>query len=182
MLRLKIEEAELFDTEKGEFVYLPEFEVCLNHSLSAISKWESKFETPFLENKEHTRDEMMFYIICMVQGDEDESFVYRLSQENLVTIKEYINSSQTATTFGDLPNNSSSGKPPSVITSELIYYWMIAFQIPFECQHWHLNRLLSLVRVCHTKNSKPKKMSKAELSDKYRALNEARKKQLNTSG
>ena len=110
--------------------------------------------------------------------DVKQEIFYYLSEENVKEINDYISAPMTATTF----TNRNSGSSREIITSELIYYWMISFKIPFECQKWHLNRLLTLIRVCEVKNQPPKKLSKGELMRRNAALNAARKKELNTTG
>lgn len=108
-----------------------------------------------------------------------EEVLSKLTQENIVDINKYIEAKMTATWFSDAPG---APKTQAVITAELIYYWMVVFQIPFECEHWHLNRLFTLIRVCNIKQEKPKKMSRSELAARNRALNAQRKAQLGTSG
>jgi hypothetical protein len=102
-----------------------------------------------------------------------------LSQKNIEEINAYIDAKMTATWFSDVPN---APKTTELITAELVYYWMFSFNIPMECQHWHLNRLFTLIKVCNLKNAKPKKMSPAEVAARNRRLNAERKAQLGTSG
>jgi hypothetical protein len=115
----------------------------------------------------------------ILNEDFPDDIISRLSQRNLDQINAYIESKESATTFGKLPEQKARGE---IITSELIYYWMVAFTIPFECETWHLNRLFALVRICNIKNSKPKKMSKSELAMRNRELNAQRRAELNTRG
>ena len=124
----------------------------------------------------------MDYIKCMcVEELENENDLYRLSEENVSDINAYIQDSMTATTFSDFSDNKNT-KSREIITSEIIYYWMIANNIPFECQYWHLNKLLTLIKVCSIKNSPEKKMSTSEILSRNKALNAARRKKMNSKG
>lgn len=179
MLKIIIPETELYDEVREEFITLKSQELQLEHSLVSISKWESKWHKPFLSNKEKTTEEILDYIKCMTitQNVKDETY-NRLNGKNIKAINDYIGDSMTATTFND--NNNKPSR--EIITAEIIYYWMIVNQIPMECQKWHINRLLTLIKVCSIKNSPSKKMSKQEILNRNRALNAARKKELNTTG
>lgn len=169
-----------WDESKQEFVSVKEQSLQLEHSLISLSKWESKWCKPFIDTKEKTDEEVIDYIKCMTLTPNVKSDVYRcLTDKNIQQIDDYINAPMTATTI--VKRNDQSGKR-EVVTSELIYYWMISLNIPMECQKWHLNRLLTLIRVCSIKNSPPKKIGKAEMLSRNRTLNEARKKKLNTAG
>lgn len=152
----------------------------LEHSLLSLSKWESKWCEPFLSKKNLTNEESLDYIRCMTVSKNVDPEVYlHLTKENVDEIIKYINAPMTATTFSKNSNGKSSKE---VVTSELIYYWMIAYQIPSEYEKWHLNRLLTLIRICGIKNSPPKKMSRGEVMRNNAALNAARRKKLNTKG
>lgn len=180
MLRITIPGTETWDARKQEFVYTKDTILQLEHSLVSLSKWESKWCKAYLTNKEKTFEETIDYIKCMTLTHNVNPDVYNcLTQENIQAIIDYINAPMTATVFYD---NETNGMNRETITSELVYYWMIALQIPFECQKWHLNRLLTLIRVCNIKNSPPKKMSQADIMRRNASLNAARKKQLNTRG
>lgn len=180
MLEIIIPSSELFDEKKNEFIYTKEQKLELEHSLLSISKWESKWNKAFLSKTEKTTEETIDYIKCMTISKNVSDSVYNsLTVQNINDIKKYIDSPMTATTFN---NNSRSGNNREVITSELIYYWMISLNIPMECQKWHINRLLTLIRVCNLKNTPPKKMSRNEIISRNAALNAARKKKLNTTG
>ena len=180
MLTITIPATEEFDEVKGEFVYTKEHTLQLEHSLISISKWESKWCKPFLAKGDKTFEETIDYIKCMTLNKNISDEVYGcLTKDNVAAINEYIGAPMTATTFS---GNDRGKKNNEQITSELIYYWMIALNIPFECQKWHINRLLTLVRVCNVKNQPPKKMSKRELMNRNTALNAARRQQLNTKG
>ena len=180
MLTITIPATEEFDEIKGEFVYTKEQTLQLEHSLISISKWESKWCKAFLDKKDKTSEEIIDYIKCMTLNKTVDEQVYNcLTQANLTAINEYISAPMTATYFSA---NEQGKKNSEQITSELIYYWMIALQIPFECQKWHINRLLTLIRVCNIKNTPPKKMSKRDIASRNAALNAARRKQMNTKG
>ena len=180
MLRITVPATELWDDRKQEFIYLKEQTLQLEHSLVSLSKWESKWNKAFLTKKDKTIEETLDYIRCMTLTQNVPPYVYScLTAKNIEQVNDYIGASMTATVFSD--DKTAKGNR-EVVTAELIYYWMIALNIPFECQKWHLNRLLTLIRVCNIKNSPPKKMSKRELISRNAALNAARRKQLNTRG
>lgn len=171
-----------FDENTNEFVYTTigkEETLQLEHSLLSLSKWESKWCKPFLSS-EKTDEETLDYIRLMTINRNVSSDIYdRLTERNVEDIKNYINSPMTATTFSE----SKTGKAnKEIITAEIIYYWMIALNIPFECEKWHLNKLITLVRVCNIKNNPPKKKGKRDTAKRYAELNAARRKQLNTKG
>lgn len=179
MLAITVPALDLYDEAKGEFVLLPEIELSLEHSLVSLSKWESMWEKPFLAPGERSTDETLSYVACMsLTSDIPSEILYRLSNENIDRVNEYISAKMTATWFKE------EKTPPSreIITAELIYYWMIALTIPFECQHWHLNRLTTLIKVCNQKNAPQKKMNKRDLAARNRALNEQRQAALKTTG
>jgi hypothetical protein len=180
MLRLVIEGQEVFNERDNTFDTVDDVVVEMEHSLVSLSKWESEFEKPFLSSRDKTQEEIFGYLKAMVLTPNlDLDVLYRCSQKNINEIQNYIDSSQSATTFGHMPERRGPGE---VITSELIYYWMLTFGIPFECQYWHLNRLFALIKICNIKNGKPKKMSKSEIAQRNRDLNAQRKAQLGTTG
>lgn len=181
MLNITIPAVEMWDESKQEFVGLEKDQTLqLEHSLVSLSKWESKWCKAFLTKKEKTREEMIDYVRCMTITQNVNPDVYNyLTNENILQINKYIEAPMTATTIKE--DKSSKGSRETV-TAELIYYWMIALNIPFECQKWHLNRLLTLVKVCNIKNQPPKKTSKKDLLSRNAALNAARRKQFNTTG
>lgn len=161
--------------EKNEVFVEPKYQTLqLEHSLVSLSKWESKWCKPFLSNNIRTDEEMLDYVRCMTITQNVNPEVYEhLTQEHIDQINDYIGAKMTATWFTDKSKGKTSRE---LITSEIIYYWMISLNIPFECQKWHLNRLLTLVRVCNEKNQPPKKMSRRETLNQYRELNRARRK------
>ena len=184
MLKITIPESEMFDEKVGEFIYVKEQTLQLEHSLLSLSKWESKWHKPFLGLEEKTMEETIDYIRCMTLTQNVDPNVYRvLSNENIKAINEYIKDPMTATWFSE-DKTKSKGKKNSgeQITAELIYYWMITLNIPLECQKWHLNRLLTLIRVCNVKNQPSKKMSKKDTIARYAALNAARRTQFTSKG
>lgn len=182
MLKIKISGDELWDEETEEFRSISDKELYLEHSLISISKWESIHHKPFFLKKEKTTQETIDYVKCMVLN-EDFDFEEPLYLDNkaISKINDYINDSYTATWFKDDKKNKKKNSSEQV-TSELVYYWMVALNIPFECERWHFNRLLTLIEICNRKNEKPKKMSNKELYNRNTALNELRRKQMNTHG
>ena len=163
-------------------VFIPEGEQILEleHSLVSLSKWESKWLKPFLSTQEKTVEETLDYIRYMTLTPNVDPDVYNyITDSDAEKIYKYIYAPMTATTF---PKERQSKNSSEIITSELIYYWMVALNIPFECQEWHLNRLITLIRVCEVKNQPPKKMSKRDIMSRNAALNAARRKQFNSKG
>lgn len=180
MLTITIEPRELYDETSGTFVTISKPQtIKLEHSLVSLSKWESKWHKAFMSKEPKTLEETIDYVRCMtITQNVDPMVYYALTEQNFKEITEYIENPMTATWF-----EKDHGAPSrEVITNELIYYWMVALRIPFDCEKWHLNRLMTLIRVCSIKNQPPKKMSKAQILSRNRALNEARKKKLNTRG
>lgn len=178
MLNIVVPDQEFFNEETQEFFTLKGQTLQLEHSLVSLSKWESKWNKPFLSKNEKTLKETIDYIRCMTITQNIKPYIYdMLTNENILDINKYIDSPMTATTF-----NVQNTPSREIVTSEIIYYWMISLNIPLECQKWHLNRLLTLIRVCNLKNAPSKKMSKKEIMSRNAALNAARRKKLNTKG
>ena len=184
MFELKLNSIELFDERTERFFYSKEGVLKLEHSLISISKWESKWKKPFLETKQRSYEETIDYVKCMTLNTSVEPSVYLgLTEEALTKIGAYVNDEMTATWFDNKKTGiRRPGGKAQIVTSELIYYWMIAYEIPFECEKWHLNRLLTLIRICEIKNQPSKKMKRNDILSSNRSLNEARKKAMGTRG
>lgn len=181
MLQITIDKFESWDEKNQEFIYGAETTIALEHSLVSLSKWESKWHVPFLSKNEKTTEQIIDYIKCMTITQNVNFEIYNhISNENLKKINDYMENPMTATWFNE--QSKSSGGKSEQVTSELIYYWMISLQIPFECQKWHLNRLLTLIHVCNNKNKPAKKYSKRDILSTNAAINAARRKSLGTTG
>ena len=180
MLQITIPELELWDEGQNRFVTRKAATLHMEHSLVSISKWESKWNKAFLGKEEKTDEEVLDYIKCMTitQNVDPDTYNY-LTRSNIEEINAYIAAPMTATTFAKEKNSRTSRE---IVTSEVIYHWMIALNIPVEFQKWHLNRLLTLIRVCNIKNQPPKKKGRRETASSYAALNAARRKQYNSKG
>ena len=189
MLEIKVDSVELFDDDKQEFINIPSTTLHLEHSLISISKWEAKWHKPFMENSDKmSKEEIIDYMKCMtLSSNKVDDMVYLcMSEQNIKDVISYIQNPMTATWFSDDKTNGRKGKK-EIITSELIYYWMVTLQIPFECQKWHLNRLLTLVKVCNAKNEEAnpdpkKKMTQRQMMARAAALNAQRQAKYHTKG
>lgn len=180
MLRIYIPLAEGYDEKEKKFVTTESFPLDLEHSLVSLSKWESKWEKPFLEEKTKTEEQLQDYTRMMIIGEfPPEEILGKLSEDNIREINAYIASNQTATWFNE---RQPSRRSREVVTAEIIYHWMIILNIPFECQYWHLNRLVTLIRVCSIKNAPKHKMTRTEAMAQQRSLNAARRAASGSSG
>lgn len=181
MLTIHVPGGRFFNNKTQEFLYTNPVDLQLEHSLISLSKWESKWEKPFLDNKNKTPEEMLDYIRCMTLNKNVDPKIYEtLDKDALLKIQKYIEAPMTATWFS---KDTKKGRPNrEVITAEIIYYWMIAQNIPYVYEKWHLNRLLTLIRVCSIKNAPPKKMNKQEIMRQNKQLNAARRKSRHTRG
>lgn len=181
MLQLLIDNTDFYDSEKNLFITVKPQILVLEHSLISISKWESKYKRPFFKN-DKTMPEFIDYIRFMTINKNIDPIVYNcINGKNLNTINNYINDPYTATTI----NNHSTMRKRlgnDVITSEVVYYWMVSYQIPFECEKWHFNRLITLIKVCEAMNSSQKKMSSKSVMKQNSAINAARRKAHHTKG
>jgi len=179
MLKLIIPAIEKYDEANNTFIVSKEQTLQLEHSLVSISKWESKWLKPFLTKDPKTVEETIDYIRYMTITQNVQEAVYiNITNENINNVSQYIDNRMTATWFGKEKTSISK----DIITSEIIYYWMITYNIPFECQKWHLNRLLTLIKVCDKKNAPNKKMSTSEIMARNKAINDERRSKINTNG
>lgn len=181
MLKLTVYTQEGWDEQKQEFVPPKELATLqLEHSLVSLSKWESKWRKPFIHTPNLTYEETLDYIKCMTLTQNVKPEVYdHLTEENVEEIRRYIDAPMTATTFSQSSGGSTKQRR---VTSELVYYWMIALNIPFECQKWHLNRLITLIRVCEAENQPAKKMNKGDIARRNAELNRQRRERLKSKG
>ena len=176
MLSITIPARELYDDRTGMFIDVDAHTLQLEHSLISISKWESKWHKPYLTKEQKTMPEFIDYVRCMTMTQNVNPLVYScLTRENLIEIKNYIDDPMTATTISNLDDKKPRNQK---ITSELVYWWMVEFGIPFETQKWHFNRLITLIRICQAKNSPPEKLSKKDRA----MLNASRRAKLGTKG
>jgi len=179
-LWVTIPDAEAFDERTNQFLQIKGRRIQVEHSLKSIALWESKWHKPYISKDKKTKEEVLDYVRCMtLTKDVDPILYYYIPETELNNIANYIEDPMTATTFGE---DKLTGPRNKIITSEILYYDMIALQIPWECEKWHLNRLITLIRVCSEKNKPDKKMSKSDIMRRNRALNAARRKKLNTKG
>lgn len=183
MLRIHVPGGEFWDPEHETFLYAKDTELCLEHSLVSISKWESKWHKAFLGKAKQTEEEGLDYIACMTTTKNVDPAVYsRLTSENIKAINDYIREPMTCVRFNDPAANEAPQSKKDTVTSELIYYWMFTLNIPIECEKWHLNRLLALIRVCELKTAPKKKGNQKNLRVQYAAINAARCRELGTHG
>lgn len=185
-LKIFVKETEMFNNNTQQFINVEPCVLTLKHSLLSLSKWESKWEIPYLhdnKNKPKTLIQQLDYVRCMTINNNavDPMVYYALKPNDLKKINEYINDPMTASTFND-KQRKATGRP-QIVTSELIYCWMIEFGIPFDpCEKWHLNRLMTLIRACEVNNTSQKKMSKAEIGKQNEELNRIRRARLHSKG
>lgn len=181
MLRITVPEKELWDERNQVFIQVKEQTLQLEHSLVSLSKWESKWRKSFLKHKDKSLEETIDYVRCMTITQNVNPNVYLcLTDGNIADVNRYITDPMTATYLSN--DDSSEGKSNDVVTAELIYYWMIAFNIPVEFQKWHLNRLLTLIRVCEMKNRSGKKKNPKDIMRRNRARNAYNRKRFNSKG
>lgn len=181
MLLVTIPACEFFDNKTQTFIYTKKQTLQLEHSLVSLYKWESKWKKPFLKKDyKMTNEEARDYIRCMTITQNVDPLVYKAITNDIVDkVNKYIEDPMTATWFKEEKNRKVNRE---IVTAEVIYYWMIALNIPFKCEKWHLNKLLTLIRVCNAKNAPVKKTNGKEWASERRAINAARRKKLNTKG
>lgn len=180
MLQITIPGQEAWDEANNKFITFQDTSICLEHSLISISKWESKWHIPFLDGGKKTTEQISDYIRCMTITPNVKPEVYNfLSRDNVNDVLKYIEDPMTASIVKELGGRRRNSE---LVTSELIYYWMVALQIPFECQKWHVNRLMMLIRICNAKNQPDKKMSKRSAMQQNAALNAARRQRMRSKG
>lgn len=180
MLTIIVPEREMYNEKKNEFSYLPETKLVLEHSLVSLSKWESKWKKSWLSSKDKTNEEVLDYIRCMtITQNVNPAVYYALTEKNISDITDYISDSMTATTIREDPRRKASHQ---ILTSELIYYLMISYGIPDRFEKWHLNRLLTLISICDIKSGPKPKMSRKEIAEFNRALNDERRAKYKTNG
>lgn len=185
MLKLFVKGREWFNDDTQEFhVIGKDCILQLEHSLISLSKWESKWKKPFLDDVQQRSDEeFLDYIRCMtINQGVDPMIYYSLTDEQILRIRDYIKDPMTATTIRRSQTRNKRPVAKKITTSELIYSWMVLYGIPFECQKWHLNRLMTLIEVCSTENGGSKKMSKSDIMKENAAINAMRRAKHNTKG
>ena len=187
MLKIVVPAWEDWDPKNEKFIQGREVSLTLEHSLVSVSKWEAKYHKSFTSNTKPTEQEMRDYIqfmvikhLCRPNTEDIEQVCKHLSAENMREIEDYTRDSMTATTFSNRGGKKPGGK--QIVTAELVYYWMISFNIPFECQHWHFNKLMTLIRICEIKNQPSKKMGRKEQAAQTRSLNAARRAKHHSRG
>ncbi len=182
MKTIIIPTSECYDEESERFITVKEQKLVIEHSLVSISKWESKWKKPFISTAEKTMEELQDYVRCMTLTQNVNDDVYKAIPVDIMNeIIEYMNDPMSATWFSDI-DKKHNGRNGEVITSELIYYWMTAANIPMECQKWHLNRLMTLIRIAGEKNQPPKKMSKNDILRQNKSLNAMRRARAKSRG
>ena len=181
MIQIKIPESEYFNESSNEFILIKPITLKMEHSLISIKNWESKWNVAFLGKEEKTNEQMIDYLRCMTisPGDVKYETYLSISQTEMTRISEYIKAPMTATKFYDEHGNQINRE---TITAEIIYYWMVTLNIPFELQKVHLNQLLTLIRVTSVKNTPPKKMSKSEIIKRNNRINDERRKRFGITG
>lgn len=186
MLKLTIPKQEIYDEATATFYSIEEQTLQFEHSLYAISRWESKWHVPFLDGKEKNMAQIIDYVRCMCLDESVNPITFKgLTRKNIKTVEEYIANPMTATWIRDdkkIQNGHKVTSKGKAMTAELLYFYMSQAQIPYECQYWHINRLVMLLRVSGEELKPKKKMSKRSILEQQRALNQARKAKTGSKG
>lgn len=185
MLMVTIPDYEGFNQNTQEFITVKGTTLQLEHSLISLKKWEQKWHVPFLSTNDKTKEQTIDYIRCMTINPGVDPKVYRIVPPDVIKqVTEYINDPMTATWFNDQGNKKIGAQKNSgeVVTAEIIYYWMISLNVPVEFQKWHLNQLLTLIRVINVKNTPSKKMGQKEWASQRSAINAARRAKSHSAG
>ena len=171
VLDLYVPGKEFWNSELQEFIYTKDITLHLKHSLVSLTRWEQHYKRRFLDDGPKNEEEYRFYIQCMTLNKDVDPLVYTVLQEDdIKKVTDYLHDSMTATTLPKQNNNRSNSEK---LSSELIYYYMSALNIPFECEKWFLNNLIILISIASIKNNPQQKKSKPSWSS-IRALNAAR--------
>lgn len=180
-LTIHVAPHEIWNDVTEEFEQIPEATFHIEHSLASIAKYESNYRKPFLVEQNMSGKDLINYIRCMTLEENIPYLVYKgISRDDYIRIRNYLEAPMTATWFKEDQNGKK--RPGQVITAEIIYYYMVELGIPFECEHWHFNRLMTLIRVCSEKQATPKKMSKKDILSQYASVNAARRAKLGSKG
>lgn len=177
---------EFFDETSGEFlppIDIKETKIQVEHSLISLKKWEQTWHKPFLDRNEKTYEELSDYIRCMTLNKGIDPNVYHwIPKEEIEKVIKYIEDPMTATWFKDNTLIGAQKNKRDVITAEIIYYWMISLNVPVEFERWHLNQLLTLIKVINIKNEKPKPVNREEAAKERAELNKRRRAEFNSRG
>jgi hypothetical protein len=174
MLTLTVRVRDDFDNEENKFI-VEDVVLELEHSLVSLSKWEQKYEKPYLGDDKPTEEEALYYIECMIMNEYPPGIVAKLGADHIMQVDTYINRKMTATWFNEItPETKKSNEK---ITAELVYYWMTTLNIPWEAQNWHLSRLFTLIKIFGAKAEKPKPMTGSELRAHRSELNRKRREE-----
>lgn len=177
---------EFFDEKTQEFlptIDIKETKLQLEHSLISLKKWEQKWHKAFLKDEEKTKEELLDYIRCMTLNHGIDQNIYNwVPADVMESVLTYIKDPMTATWFSDSSLVGCQRTSRETVTAEIIYYWMISLNIPVEFQKWHLNQLLTLIKVVNIKNQKEKKIDKKAAARERARLNAKRRAQYNSKG
>lgn len=184
MLKIHIPAGEVWNSQEEIFETCKGYDLVLEHSLISISKWESKWHKAYLGPQEKTKEEIFDYIRCMIvtPGIPDNITKF-ITESNLREITDYMRNPMTATVFNSFEDNKPQAPSKDTMTSEYIYFLLSSYRIPFrDVEKWHLNRLLTLIRICSIKNEPPKKSNPKHLAKSRSSLNAARRARSGSKG